>query len=175
MRGTSTPLKTGPFSVSIPNTAGPYNTPNTGGGNVANNLMQWQVGVDVFMTPVSHTGWNTPVSSAGRLYLGTMQSSGAQNDEISFDVVLAAGTWTFELIHEQDTGIGIYTVLFNGTSIGTIDGYAAVLTTNTRSRVSGISTTSSGKLRITLRIATKNASSSGYGGRINHLKLIRTA
>lgn len=127
------------------------------------------------MTAVSHTNYDFLSVASGLVYVGLKSSSGAQNDEINFDVVLAAGTWTFELIYRANTNGGIFTVQFNGSTVGTIDSYAGVQTENVRSQITGISVTSSGKVRIKLLMATKNASSTNYQGPFQHIQLKRTA
>lgn len=176
MRGTTTPLLTGPFSLTIPDTAGPANLPSgASGSGLLDSLLPWNIGIDVFMTAVSYVGWNTLFVDTGCVYNGYMGSSGAQNDEINFDVALASGTWTFELIHVQSSNVGIYTVSLDGTSIGTIDGYSAGTTKNVRTQISGVVVATTGKRRLKLKMATKNASSGNYSGFIQHIQFKRTA
>ena len=51
-------------------------------------------------------------------------TSGAQNDEIEYEIFAEAGEKTFELLGSKQTDAGIITVYLDGTSIGTIDQYA---------------------------------------------------
>lgn len=139
----------------------------------------WLIDVNVFPTSIAHTNWDTidavSTTYANHVFGGVKQSSGAQNDEIAWDVVLAAGTWTVEVVHFKASTAGIYSVRFDGVDKGTVDGYAAAQTANARGSVSGISVASSGKVRVSLKMATKNASSSSYFGYVSHLQLRRTA
>jgi hypothetical protein len=148
------------------------------GGGLSDNLLPWLVNVDASMTPVSHVNWNTNLVDGNAPYRLIRDTSPvAQNNEISFDVVLAAGTWTFELIHYRDVDRGIYTVLFGGVAKGTIDGYTPAGTPPflTRSPITGVVVVASGKVRVTLRMATKNVSSSGYRGSLSHIQFKRTS
>lgn len=136
----------------------------------------WLVDVNVFPTAISQTNWDTILGEAATdLYGWAKSSSGAQNAEICWDVVLAAGTWTVELIHHQAGDRGIYSVQFDTVEQGTIDGYNAVETHNVRSSVSGITVAATAKVRLKLKMATKNASSSSYKGVVHHVQLRRTA
>lgn len=151
-------------------------------GDLVNNLIDldamrpWLIDVDVFPTAIAQTNWDTIALPAGSpVFYGNKSSSGAQNAEINWDVVLAAGTWTIELIHHTFTDTGIYTVQLGGVTKGTIDGYSAGDVVNVRSSVTGIVVASSGKVRLKLLMATKNASASSYTGRIQHVQLRRTA
>jgi len=136
----------------------------------------WLVNVHVFMTPISHVNFNS--NSAGNtnnLYSALRISSGAQNDEINFEVLLGAGTWTFELIHEKNTNVGIYSVQLDGVEKGTIDGYAASQTRDVRSQITSITVATTDVYTLKLKMATKNGSSSSYLGAINHIQFKRTA
>lgn len=139
------------------------------------SLLPWVVDVDVFPAAISNTNWDTITLATVYLYGAGKLSSGAQNDEIAWDIVLAAGTWTLELIHTKNTNLGIYTVSLDGTTIGTIDGYNGSAANNSRGSITGIAVAASGKTRLKLKMATKNASSSSYFGLIHALQMRRTA
>lgn len=163
------------------NTAGNVNNAGTGtrtssNQGVADDSDVKIIDVNVLMTPASNVNWTSKTGGATtNAIFGQLDSSGAQNDEISFDVTIPFGTWTFELMHTQTTNRGIYTVTFNGVSVGTIDGYSAVTTFNVLSQITGISITSSGSQTIKLKMATKNPSSGTYFGSIQWIQLRRTA
>lgn len=150
-----------------------------GGSFDPDQHMPWTIDVNAFGVPATQTNWNTiTIGSAGGLHLihnAVRDSSAAQNDEIGWDVILAAGTWTIELIHRSWSDRGIYAVSLAGSSVGTIDGYTGSDTPNTRSTINGISVASTGKKRLLLKMATKNGSSSNYRGAIQHVRLLRTA
>jgi len=147
----------------------------SGSGGISANLLPWLVDIDVFATAVTNTTWNTIAIGTTEIYCGDKRNAGAQNSQIGWDVVLAAGTWDFELTHNQDSNRGIYTVAFDGSSVGTIDGYQAATTVNVRSSITGIVVAATAKKRLTLTMATKNASSSSFFGTIAHVRLQRTA
>lgn len=140
------------------------------------------VTADVFGLPAVHTGWNAIVVNTGSIHNGRIVSSGTQNDEINFDLAVPAGTWTLELMHTRVAAFGIYTVTIDGAapstyggSADTIDGYAASTTPNVRTTITGIVLSSSAVRRVKLKMATKNASSTGYTGGIQGLRLVKTA
>lgn len=148
----------------------------SGGGGPPERLLPWLFNVDVFMTPVSQVNWpESSGTSISYLYASVRQSTGAQNAEINFDVVLAAGTWTVELICTTTASSGIYTVQFDGATAGTLDSYSSSTAYNVRMSLTGISIASSGKKGLKLLMATKNASSSSYYGMLQHIQFKRTA
>ena len=134
----------------------------------------WIIDIDVFAVPGAQTGFSTVSAHSSNLYGWRLISAGSRNDLISWPVVLAAGTWTFELIHTTDIYNGIYSVQFDGSEKGTIDGYNGVVF-NVKSTITGIAVATTGKVTVMLKMATKNGSSGGYYGDICHVRLIRTA
>lgn len=142
----------------------------------ADTALPWLIDVDVFEQAKSQTNWDTitaPNSSA--ILDGWKQSSGAQNDQIDFEVVLAAGTWDVELMYVANTDNGIISVQFDAVEKGTIDTYNGSATYNNRSSVTGIAVATTAKVILRLKMATKNASSSSYVGEVQHIQLRRTA
>lgn len=142
---------------------------------ITNNRLRWLIDINVFMTPISHINFNTNTVDALAVRQGYRTSSGAQNDEISFDLVLAKGTWSIETMYFKNTDSGIISVQIDGAQQGTIDTYAAALSRNNRSTISGIVISQAGKHRLTLKMTAKNASSTNYYGRIQHIQARRTA
>lgn len=102
------------------------------------------------------------------------QSDGTQNDAITFDCALGAGTYQFDLYHLQFGSRGIYTVKIDGATVGTIDGYTGGGITPAVGSITGI-VLAAGTHTITLLMATKNASSSGFVGQVERFLLTRTA
>ena len=101
-------------------------------------------------------------------------SDGAQNDSITFDFTANAGTHTLEFFHLPFQNRGIYTLQIDGTTIGTVDGYAQSLNP-TRIVLTGITITTTGQHTLTILMATKNASATGYLGMIDRAILTQTA
>ena len=134
----------------------------------------WLIEIDCFAGSHGNTNWSTINIDNTEFYAGDIESSGAQNDEIYWDLGISGGTWDFDLLHFKGPNRGIYTVSIDGTSAGTIDGYVAIATRNNHGIITGISITA-GKRRLKLKMATKNGSSSSYFGTVQHIQLRRTA
>lgn len=143
-------------------------------GFAVNEYLPWHMDIDVFMTPVAHTNFNTNNVDANQIHNGNRSSSGAQNDAINWDIVVGMGSWSFELLHTTANNRGIYTVTLGDIAVGTIDGYSAATTYNVRNSLT-FSNAVSGKQRLTLSMKTKNAASANYFGSIQHIQLRRTA
>ena len=127
------------------------------------------------VTPVAQTNWSSLTILAGTYFGAYTSSSGAQNAEINWDLLLGAGTYTLDLFHFQGTNRGVYTISINGVDIGTtVDGYAAA-GAHTKSQITGIAVAIAGVQRLRVLMATKNASSTNYLGAIEGLALTRTA
>jgi hypothetical protein len=141
----------------------------------AKETLPWLIDIDVFPTAISQTNWDILTADSAGIYAYRKDSSGSQNAEINWNVILAAGTWTVELIFLKDTNACIYSVQFDSVEKGTIDSYAASTTRNTRASVAGITVATTGKVQLKLKMATKNASSSSYVGYLQHVQLRRTA
>lgn len=107
------------------------------------------------------------------------ESTGAQNDELTYERVLTKGTWTLNAIHVRDSDAGIFTVYLvdleaGQTLLGTIDSYAATRTYNVPGEIAGFTVDREAKWGLRFVMATKNASSSAYYGRIQFLQVYRT-
>ena len=139
-----------------------------------NDLHPWTIFVSPFHTPKSNVNWNTVAIDTSCVNNTASYNTGAQNDEITWDVVLAAGTWSLELIHSTDSDRGIYSIFFDSVLKGTIDGYTGSKVYNVRTSVVGIVVPTTKKIELKLITATKNGSSAGYVAAISGLRLIRT-
>lgn len=139
------------------------------------NALPWIIDLDVFHTPSAQTNFAQEQQDNTEFYSGHKYSTGAQNALISWDVVLAAGTWMVELRFKKDVDAGIYSVQLDTVEKGTIDSYAASPAINQLASVASITVATTGKVVLTLKMATKHASSTNYYGYIQHVRLIRTA
>jgi hypothetical protein len=121
--------------------------------------------------------WTIVANLATAIFSGylTNATGVAQNDEITWPVSLSAGTWTISMIHHTFTDRGIYTFRLDGSTVGTIDGYSAGSTLNVVSTITGIAVAASGKKTLSVKMATKNASSSNYSFLSPLICLVRTA
>ena len=100
----------------------------------------------------------------------------AQNDQVGFgSYYLTAGTWKAEFAGIGGTDRAIWTLLIAGSSVGTADFYAGVLSYNTSKSITGITIASSGSKSIAIKAATKNASSNNYYMDVGLIVLTRTA
>jgi hypothetical protein len=137
-------------------------------------LSPWRIDI-VPLTASGHTNFTNIFYAAVQAAV-SRGSTGAQNAEIYWDLLLSAGTWTFSLVHNKNTDQGIYSVQLDAVEVGTIDAYNAGGSTNNNiSAVTGIVVASTGVKRVKLKMATKNASSSNYYGTFQFLSLHRTA
>ena len=123
---------------------------------------------------VSNTNWDTRTQTTSAIGNGYLNSTGAQNAEVTFNVALAAGTWKLKILYAASTGGGIYTVSLDGSSIGTIDCYNGSTTYNNVGTISGFTVSAPGIYALNFKMATKNASSSNYFAFLQHVALLRT-
>lgn len=129
---------------------------------------------------IANTNWDTPTQNNGWFLAGALQSSGAQNAEVSFDVFLSTGTWRLDVLARHSSDAGIAALTIDGTapsgyggSADTIDFYSGV-SSSVRTQITGIAISTPGVKRLRLLLSSKNASSSSYFGRINLLSFLRT-
>lgn len=128
-----------------------------------------------FISSTASSAWSTLVVSTSALMCGYRRTDGTINAYIEFPVLLSPGTWTITFLTTTDTDRGIYTVTLDGTSVGTVDGYAASNNHNVELSITGISVATGGRKLLRLTMATKNASSSAYYGYLSILVCKRTA
>lgn len=139
------------------------------------DLLPWIVDVHPPSRAVTNVGWNTIATIAGVNGSQLSTDNGNQNNEVTWPVVLSAGTWTIRLVHDKSAAAGIYTVQFDGVTKGTVDGYAAGGSANDVGDITGVAVATTAKITFRIVMATKNASSSNYWGFLRHVKFIRTA
>lgn len=102
-----------------------------------------------------------------------LQSDGNQNSSVSWALAMSQGTWNTTIYCRKSTNTGIFTLNIDGSSVGTADSYAAAPAMGVLTITGTISAT--GKHTVQLKMATKNASSSGYFGEIFFVSFRRTA
>jgi hypothetical protein len=101
-------------------------------------------------------------------------TSSAQNDAIAWDLTLAAGTWDCHFHVRKSTNTGIITLNQDGASQGTVDTYAAAAA-YAKVSITGWTVSATGKKRMQILMATKNASSSNYIAELYAIDFRRTA
>jgi hypothetical protein len=134
--------------------------------------LPWLIPIDTLDPPTGQTNWSTRASINGP-YTSVLSSSGAQNDEIYWDIPLHAGRWRLGVVYQANTDAGIMTVTFDATTIVTIDTYSASSTLGNVSTTSNIRVAADGIVRLKVKMATKNASASAYKGYLHHISLMR--
>ena len=135
-------------------------------------------GYSVFIVPwagsKANTRWATRAQSSGRLGGGSLDTDDRLvNASVTFDVWLDAGTYKIAAVHAIETDAGIISITGITGATQTIDTYNATPANNTYTEVGSLAVTA-GVKTIVLTMATKNASSTNYGCRLNSLALIRT-
>lgn len=138
------------------------------------DLLPWTIDVNPTLAK-ANTNWSTIGIDAAAYGNGQINSTGAQNAERSWDIVLAAGTWTVEILHVTSNNRGIYSVQLDDVEKGTIDGYTAATTYNVRASVASIAVATSAKVTFKLKMATKNAASASFFGSVQTIQWRRTA
>lgn len=158
-------------------------------GNEITGLAPWRVTIfPVIEKPNASAGtwaaayWNgenlnSPIlkSNVSTVYVAGMQnSSSAQNDYVQYELPLSAGTWSIYVWVRKSTNTGIITVSIGGSSLGTLDTYAASVA-YTEMSITGFSIATGGILSLRLEVTSKNASSSSYNVGLFSIHLVRTA
>lgn len=141
------------------------------------NLLPWRVPLDVLSNNFSASSGDFSTAYVAHLGAGLLyQPSPAQNDYIAFDLILAAGTWSLELVGPTQNNAGIITVEIDGVATGgTADFYSSSAQSYDHFFNISFTVATGGKHRLTLIVATKNASSSGYQLGLQMANLQRTA
>lgn len=124
---------------------------------------------------VGQGSWGVIQSSQAVYGVVNYNPSAANGDNATWDVALAAGTWTLTYVYFKNPGYGITQVFVDGTQVGSnIDGYAASNTSATLS-ITGITLASSGIHAVKVAVNGKNASSTGYAMAVSGFLFTRTA
>jgi hypothetical protein len=102
--------------------------------------------------------------------------SDAQNDHVSIGAfnVPTAGTYTIYITATQNTNCGIAHVYVNGVDVAQIDTYNAV-SSESVVFTDSLGTLSAGIKNVSLKVATKNAASTGYRLQFESVTIIKTA
>lgn len=122
----------------------------------------------------SSVGTPTRANASTYLGMGYLLIPNAQNNEAVWPLYLDSVTWKVAHVHIDDPSYGIATFIFDGTTIGTIDYYAGAGAINQYDEITGYAQATPKAGDLTIRAATKNASSSGYALEMISIALIRT-
>lgn len=145
-------------------------------GGLTADLLPWMLNIFGTTVQSAHVGTWAISQASTKDYAYIFQNSTlAQNDSTSWDVVLAAGTWTLRTVADKAANSGISTVSLGGTSLGTLDWFNGTTAPSQIQDITGITVATTAKLRLTYLMATKNASSTNFGLNFTAAHLIRTA
>lgn len=111
--------------------------------------------------PTTVGSWARGTDTTRPLGLYQYNPSGALNDELTYTVDMGYGLWLPDLIAQKGTGGGIVSILIDDVGVGTIDTYAAS-TSQAVIQGAAIKVNTEGRHKLTLRVTSKNASSTGY-------------
>ncbi len=139
------------------------------------DVLPWTIDISVFEGSIANTNWNTLVALSSSFHGGRLQSTDADGNEVAWDVVLGAGTWTISTMLYQHTINGKIDVYLDADLVGTLEGYGGVLAENVVLDLTGYAVAATGKKRLKFKINGKHASSTGYYGMLQHIQLRRTA
>lgn len=156
--------------------------PGSGGGGITSSTVSSAIAsaiAPLYAQSFALLPWAAKTITSGSFVVGAndggllLQFGTAQNSEIAWDINLLAGTYMIGFTQAQGSDRGIYSVQLNDVQVGTADGYNAgsayVLST-----VSAIAVATSGANELSLKMLTKNASSSSYKGIIGGVMIART-
>lgn len=133
---------------------------------------------------ISGVQWSGAKATSGDAFARTQQSgslgggvwypnANTQNSTTDEDHWVAAGTLKIAVIQEANTNKAIASIQFDGVTKSTHDGYAAAVTANSYTEVTGIANTAGLKVVRAIN-ATKNASSTGFGMFLQSYAIVRT-
>ncbi len=129
------------------------------------------------MAPDNNSTWSTITATAAAFggYLST--NDGVQGRWAEWQLPLRNGTWRIDVLHAKGPDMGIITVTYAGDTWGTVDCYAAGVSVDNSSAITGVTVgnfaaATARALRFT--ISTKNASATAYYGRVQFFAVRRT-
>lgn len=145
-------------------------------GTSFDSILPWNLTINpLFTTSVVQGTWG--IVNDSQFFWGGyfLNSPEAINDEITYKVILAAGTYKFTYFGVTNTDQGVITVTLGGVTAGTIDLYTGTVARNITKTLTGIVIPTTGAQTLDIKVTSKNASSSSYVVRITAMNLTRTA
>lgn len=150
----------------------------SGDTTLTGNTDPWMIDILPFSSSLTATNWVSFFEADGSnssVYQGSRVSDGTQNAELSWPIVMSAGTWAISLTFIAYNQGGIFSCQIDGVEVGTVDSYNEAASYNVQGNIMDVSVTTSGKKIFKLKMTSKNPSSSSYRGAIAQVRLIRTA
>ena len=127
--------------------------------------------------PVVVQGTWVIAMNALQMYGGAFNrnTSAAQNDEVTYQCYLSAGTYSLVCLGIVDANYGRMHCYVGGADKGYVEWYAAAQAFNVTSKLTGITIATAGLYTIALKLESKHASSTGYNSYLTEAKFVRTA
>jgi hypothetical protein len=138
---------------------------------------QWNIQIDPILPPASQSNFDTLYFS-GSAYNGGYRSgpgNGVQDQSASWKVVLAAGTYSLDLIYVAWSDAGVMTWSLDDNAIGTVDGYSGGGQYNSQATLENIVVAESGAKTLTVKVSSKADASQGFNAYLQAIQLRRTS
>ena len=115
-------------------------------------------------------------NDSASLAMGYISNSNRdQNADLNWDQYLDSVTYKTTAVYRKDADFGIATLQFDGVTVLTFDQYAAAGSYNNYSEAPGVVVATPGVKVMKYLIATKNASSTNYGGAPSSFGIFKTS
>jgi hypothetical protein len=144
---------------------------------VREDELPWRIDVNVLLPRDLTVGtWLTQQANTLLMAGWIANSPAAQNDEVGWDLIIAKGTWNLSFIAATTVASAIASVRIDDVGVGTADLYASPTVLNVTKTIAGVVVASTGKKRVSLKAATRNAlNTTGWTMAVSALGLRRTA
>ena len=136
---------------------------------------QWNVQIDPILPPAAQSNFDTLYFSSSA-YNGGYRSgpgNGVQDQSASWKVVLAAGTFSLDLIYVAWSDAGVMTWSLDDNAIGTVDGYGGQY--NSQATLENIVVAEAGVKTLTVKVSSKTDASQGFNAYLQAIQLRRTS
>ena len=128
-----------------------------------------------FYNTIGQGTWALNYYSQNIFGTGFFNTTFADGDNLTFEVYLAAGTYTLRMIHAKQTNSCILDIDIDAAEVASFDTYADPISYNEIATQTAINVAAAGLKTITIRVDGKNASSSGYVIVVQAIAFWRTA
>jgi hypothetical protein len=138
---------------------------------------QWNVQIDPILPPASQSNFDTLYFS-GSAYNGGYRSgpgNGVQDQSASWKVVLAAGTFSLDLIYVAWSDGGVMTWSLDDNAIGNVDGFSGGGQYNSQATLENIVVAEAGVKTLTVKVSSKADASQGFNAYLQAIQLRRTS
>jgi len=138
-----------------------------------NDLSPWVININC-LAPATNTGWDNVSIDATAVY-AAYKTTFAQNSILEWEEIIGAGVWSLSIMGTQGAHMAIITVKIDDVAVGTLDFYNAASLNNIIKTLADFPVARTGKHKITLINATKNAAADAYWSFVQNLNLKRVS